>query len=156
MSDTAAIVVAALVTAGVTLCLGILQLARMREQNRIALFERRLACFRLAQGALSRVFQEGKADGEALAKMLDAVQTSWFIFPRPLSDRLEKTYNQMVDTLGRSKPSQEDITLQYGALSEVLGELTKLRDLFEPFMHVTEPKHPLSWVDESLDWLEGK
>jgi hypothetical protein len=165
VSEASAVILAALIASAAALWIGSLQVARIREQNRIAMFEKRLACFRKAQEALSLVMRDGKASGEACAIMVEALQASWFIFPRDLSDRLKKVYRRMLDInlhqARRENPSpgksrNDHITEEFSALNEVVSELESLRDIFEPHMHVNEPRNPIAWVDDLLDWIEGK
>jgi hypothetical protein len=162
MSESTAVILAAFIAATAALWIGWLQSRALREQNRIAAFERRLAVFKDAQIALGSVMRDGDADNEALSGMIRAVQASWFLFPAGVTSHLEALYDQMVDLStsammvrsGAQDPDRErHIALKHASLRGLVRELPKLPDFFRPYLHLESTSHPLAWIDDLLDWL---
>jgi hypothetical protein len=168
MTEAQAVILAAFVAAAAAIWVGWLQHRALREQNRIGAFERRLAVFKDAQIALSSVFHHGDADVGAISSMTKAVQASWFLFPRTISDRLTKMRDQMVDLstaaeiVRHASPGPDhalNVKLKHETLKALNVDLTSLADLFRPYISL-EPnernQHPLAWIDDVLDGLERR
>jgi len=164
MTEAQAVISAAFIAAATALWIGWLQTRALREQNRIAAFERRLTSFKDAQIALGSIMRNGDADTEALAGMRRAVQASWFLFPANVTAHLEVLYERMVDLhtsamMMRDAPHgpdyQSHVALKHASLKVLMAELPKLPDFFRPHLHLDSTPHPLSWIDDVLDWLQG-
>lgn len=168
MTEAQAVIMAAFVAAASALWVGWLNWRALREQNRISAFEKRLAVFKDAQIALGSVLRYADADADAISSITKAVQASWFLFPRALSDRLTVMRNQMIDLntavemMRQTPPSPdhaEHVKLKHKNLKALIAELEGLAELFKPHvsLHAEEDsRHPFAWLDDLLDSLEKR
>jgi hypothetical protein len=143
---------AALSTAGVAaivaLGIGVPQVLTLRQQNRIAAFDKRFAAFLEVQAALQRACVETqKPEIESIMALSGAIQKCWFIFPKKLSVRLRKAQHQIIEMRGLYSEIWDETGSPLGASNETLQkfhaaqlaaatEWEDLRDTFRPHMNL--------------------
>lgn len=96
------------------------------------LHERRIAVFKAVQEALTSVKQDTANIQLDIAKVQQACQAAWFLFPKSLLDKLEGIHSDLVDLETAIQTSNHN---QGGELKKrCISQLDALAGVFEPHM----------------------
>lgn len=135
----------ALFAAVVALGIGVPQILALRQQNRIAAFDRRFDAFLQVQEALQRAcVSTTKPDIDDIFALNRAVQRCWFLFPKEISARLQATRQNIVTMRGLHSEIWDEAGYSRGASNETLSRFHKAQgdavaeweDTFRPHMNL--------------------
>lgn len=145
MSGAAALV-AATAAAG-AIWVGHLQVRALRQQNRIAIFDRRHAVFVRARRHLELTIQRAKPSIDDIMEFNRILQEARFIFPKNVSDKiialkttvlsLRSLHSQIWDDAGDPLNASSDlIDAFYRTLESIANEWEGLYEVFGPHMQL--------------------
>jgi len=117
---------------------------RAREANRIALYDRRLALFRVVQAELSEVLRNGDATIASANKLLEPLQEARFLFPKEVPTYIENLRAHMLSLRfaevanRRRSPTEDALDRRDRAFKLLLQDIDNLFAVFVPAMSVVE------------------
>ncbi|MCR6645587.1 MAG: hypothetical protein NVV62_14290 [Terricaulis sp.] len=160
MSTMAAI--AAAIAAFLTQRTASRQSEALERQLQISLFEPRCAIFDLISSVESEMFTHGEPRPEYMHTLVDQLQRSGHLFGPDVRRRISELLDALIDwQVARATYEPGDSPTMSDRVQSIRAIKGGLLATMRPYLALHDvsrlPRpHPLSWIDNFLDWLEGK